>query len=186
MRLGYADPPYPGMSAKHYKDHPDYAGEVDHAELLKRLDGDYDGWLLHTSSVALPEIIAAATGGGVVGYRVMAWVKPFCAFKRNVSVAYAWEPVLVKAARKPVVSGRIVMRDWVSESMTMKKGLTGVKPEAVCRWAFEMLGAEPDDELDDLFPGTGAVMTAWLAWCRDVAGIQGNSQLSLFAEATDG
>ena len=35
--------------------------------------------------------------------RVMAWVKGFAAFKRNVSVAYAWEPVIVKAARKPVV-----------------------------------------------------------------------------------
>jgi uncharacterized phage protein (TIGR02220 family) len=47
------------------------------------------------------------------GARVMAWVKGFAAFKRNVSVAYAWEPVIVKPARKPVVSKRLVMRDWV-------------------------------------------------------------------------
>jgi hypothetical protein len=93
--------------------------------------------------------------------RVMAWVKPFAAFKRNVSVAYAWEPVLVKAVRKPVVSGRVVMRDFISEPITMKRGLTGAKPEAVCRWAFEVVGAEPDDELVDLFPGSGAVTRAW-------------------------
>jgi hypothetical protein len=33
-----ADPPYPGQSKKHYADHPDYAGEVDHAELVERLE----------------------------------------------------------------------------------------------------------------------------------------------------
>ena len=99
------------------------------------------------------------------GARWMAWVKGFAAFKRNVSVAYAWEPVIVKAARKPVVSKRLVMRDWIQESITMKKGLTGVKPEAVCHWAFEMAGAHPDDGLIDLFPGTGAVTKAWGTWC---------------------
>jgi hypothetical protein len=30
----------------------------------------------------------------------MAWVKPFAAFKRNVRVAYAWEPVIVKPERR--------------------------------------------------------------------------------------
>lgn len=162
--VAYADPPYPGQSLKHYGDHPDYAGEVDHAELIDRMDSTYDGWLLHTSSVALPSILPLCPSG----VRIMAWVKPFAAFKRNVSVAYAWEPVIVKAARKPVVSGRIVMRDWVSESITLKRGLTGAKPEAVCRWAFEMLGLEPQDVLVDLFPGTGAVSAAWQAWQADV------------------
>jgi hypothetical protein len=96
----------------------------------------------------------------------MAWVKPFAAFKRNVSVAYAWEPVIVKAVRKPVVSGRVVMRDYVAEPMTMKRGLTGAKPAAVCRWAFEVVGAEPTDDFSDLFPGSGAVSAAWDDWCR--------------------
>jgi len=94
----------------------------------------------------------------------MAWVKPFAAFKRNVSVAYAWEPVLVKPARKPVVSGRLVMRDWISEAITLRRGLTGAKPEPVCHWLFEVLGARPDDDLDDLYPGTGAVTAAWVSW----------------------
>lgn len=167
-RIGYADPPYPEQSAKHYKDHPDYAGEVDHIELLQRLESEYEGWLLHTSSTALPTIHKIAEYLGVGPYRTMVWVKTFAAFKRNVSVAYAWEPVLVKPVRKPVVTGRIVMRDWISEPITMKKGLTGAKPEKVCFWAFEMLGAEPDDDLDDLYPGTGAVKNAWEKW-REIA-----------------
>jgi hypothetical protein len=167
-RFAYADPPYPGQSAKHYQDHPDYAGEVDHAELLQRLDADYDGWILHTSSTALQQIDYLAMDLGITGYRIMPWVKTFAAFKRNVSVAYAWEPVLIKAVRKPEVSGRIVMRDWIAEPITLRRGLVGAKPEAICRWAFEMAGAKPVDELHDLYPGTGAVMKAWQRWRSEI------------------
>ena len=91
-------------------------------------------------------------------------MKGFAAFKKNVSVAYAWEPVIIKSARKPVVSGRIVMRDWIQESITLKRGLTGAKPEKVCHWAFELLGSRPEDDLADLYPGTGAVSAAWQTW----------------------
>lgn len=161
LRIGYADPPYPGC-AHLYKDHPDYAGEVDHAALIGRLQREFDGWVLHTSAAA--HAIALLAPLVPEGARWMAWTKPFAAFKRNVSVAYAWEPVIVKPARKPVVSKRLVMRDWVAESITMKRGLTGAKPEAVCHWAFEMVGARPEDELVDLFPGTGAVAQAWRTW----------------------
>lgn len=163
MRIAYADPPYPGQSAKHYGDHEDYAGEVDHNALAGRFH-DFDGWVLHTSSVALPFVLDALCVQEHDDWRVMAWVKPFAAFKRNVSVAYAWEPVIVKAARKPEVTGRCVMRDWIAEPITLQRGLAGAKPEAVCRWAFEVVGAAPDDELDDLFPGTGAVTAAWENW----------------------
>ena len=168
MRIGYADPPYPGQAKLHYGDHPDYAGEVDHAELLARLDDEYDGWCLHTSSVALPVLLGYATAIGIDGYRIMAWVKPFAAFKRNVSVAYAWEPVLVKPARKPVVTGRMVMRDFMSESITLRRGLSGAKPERVCHWLFEVMGCQPDDELHDMYPGSGAVSRAWESWSQSL------------------
>ena len=176
MRIAYADPPYIGC-AHLYKDHPDYAGEVDHVELLQRLDRDYDGWILHASAPSLPTVLHIAEEYGVGPYRVMPWVKPFAAFKRNVSVAYAWEPVLVKAARKPVVTKEVVMRDWrmaedgdphlpdwIAESITMKKGLTGAKPVKVIEWLFHVVGAEREDELVDLYPGTGIVGETWKAW----------------------
>jgi len=162
-RIGYADPPYPGLSAKHYGNHIDFAREVDHVQLLGKLAHEYDGWVLHTSSVALADVLHAAREVGAA-HRLMAWVKPWAAFKRNVSVAYAWEPILVAAARKPEITGRMVMRDWFSEPMTMRRGLTGAKPERLCHWLFEMLGAHPSDELDDLFPGSGAVSRAWDTW----------------------
>lgn len=70
----------------------------------------------------------------------------------------------MKAARKPVVSKRRVMRDWIECPITLRRGLTGAKPEAVCHWAFEIAGCRPEDELVDLFPGTGAVSRAWQTW----------------------
>lgn len=162
MKIGYADPPYIGC-AHLYKDHADFAGEVDHKKLIDKLMSKYDGWVLHASATPL-SIATLAPLVEKTGARWMSWVKGFAAFKKNVSVAYAWEPVIVKAARKPVVSKRLVMRDWIQESITLKRGLTGAKPEAVCHWAFEMVGARPEDSLDDMFPGTGAVSKAWSTW----------------------
>jgi hypothetical protein len=163
MKIGYADPPYIGC-AHLYRDQESYAGEVDHAELIERLQSDYDGWVLHAAATPKSMAVLAPLVEKIEGARWMSWVKGFAAFKKNVSVAYAWEPVIVKAARKPVVSKRLVMRDWIQESITLRKGLTGAKPEAVCHWAFEMVGAHPDDELIDLYPGTGAVTKAWVTW----------------------
>jgi hypothetical protein len=174
MKIGYADPPYPGC-AHLYREHPDYAGEVDHAALLERLEREFDGWVLHT--LATREALSVLAPLVPEGARWMGWFKPFAAFKRNVSVAYAWEPLIVKAARKPVVSKRAIYRDFIEEpeesgikeSITFRRGLTGAKPEKVCHWAFEMVGAEPGDELHDLFPGTGAVTRAWHSWRRQFA-----------------
>lgn len=157
--MAFADPPYPGQAKKHYADHPDYAGEVDHAQLIERLERDYpDGWALSTSSPALRDILPLCPPE----VRVMAWVKPFCAFKRNVRVAYAWEPVLVRVAER--LPGAEPTRDFIAESITMKRGLTGVKPERFCHWLFAAMGLRPTDQLDDLFPGSGAVARAWERW----------------------
>lgn len=173
--LAVADPPYPGC-AHLYAAHPDFAGEVDHKVLLERLQDEFDGWVLHTHVPGLR--LMERSGWLPEDIRIGAWFKSFAAFKANVPVAYVWEPVIIKAARKPVVSGRQVMRDvieaaeiecpGVKESITLRKGLTGVKPERVCHWAFEVMGALPTDELHDLFPGTGAVMNAWTTWRNDI------------------
>lgn len=168
LRLGYADPPYLGCCGLYDHHHPDglcWDDLTTHEALFARLEESYDGWVVHASSPSLPLLLPLVPAGA----RIMAWVKPFAAFKRNVPVAYAWEPVIVKAARKPVVSGRVKpLRDWLAESITLKKGLTGAKPEKVCRWMFECLGAQPQDDLVDLYTGTGAVSAAWSGWQADV------------------
>lgn len=164
MRIGYLDPPYIGMAKLKYGSHPDYAGEVDHYKLLEST-AQYDGWVLHLSSPTLPEILGYATELKLE-YRIMAWTKTWCTFRRNVPVAYAWEPILVHEARRPVVDPQrpVVMRDWYACRMAMRKGLTGAKPAELCHWLFCVLGAEPTDELIDVFPGSGAVTDAWKTW----------------------
>jgi len=161
MRFAYADPPYLGQGAKLYgKHHPEAArwDSLDaHAELLTQLHRDYaDGWAYSLSSTTLRAILPVAP----LGVRVGAWVKPFCAFKPNVNPAYAWEPVLFMGGRK---RGRDVptARDWCSANITLRRGLTGAKPDVFSLWLFDLLGMQPGDEFVDLFPGTGAVSRAW-------------------------
>lgn len=158
LTIAYADPPYPGM-ARLYRGHPDYAGEVDHAALIARLESEFDGWVLHTASTTLRSVLPLCPDGT----RLAAWVKPFASFKPGVDPAYAWEPVLWRGGRKRPRSVPTI-RDWIAEPITLRRGLTGAKPEAVVWWACEMLGMHADDTLVDLFPGSGAVGRAWEAW----------------------
>lgn len=152
MKFAYADPPYIGQAKKHYSADPRCA-EVDHAALINTLVTEYqDGWALSLSSPSLQQIIALCP----VDVRVMAWVKPFCAFEANVNPAYAWEPVIVKGGRKRTRE-QLTVRDWLAESITLRKGLTGAKPKEFCYWLFDVLNIQPGDTLDDLFPGTGIV-----------------------------
>ena len=159
MKFAYADPPYPGHTKRGlYKADPRCA-EVDHAELIARLVEQYpDGWALSTSSPALRDVLPLAPRDT----RVMAWVKPFASFKPGVNPGYCWEPVLVRGGRK---MGRDLptVRDYVAANILLKKGCAGAKPEQFCRWLFNVLGAQPGDELDDLFPGSGMVTATWRA-----------------------
>lgn len=161
MRVAIADPPYIGQSAKHYKNHPDYAGEVDHAELVERLCRDYDAWALCCSSPSLKTILALCPDD----VRVMAWVKPFCSFKPGVGVAYAWEPVIVRGGR-PRTREQPTIRDWVSANITLERGLVGVKPDEFSFWLFEVLNLNADDQIEDLFPGSSAISRVWESWKR--------------------
>lgn len=164
MRVAYADPPYVGQAKARYQ-----CAEIDHAELIKRLDSEYDAWALSCSSPSLPQILQYCPPD----IRIAAWVKPFCVFKPNVNPAYAWEPVIFKGARK---RGRTepTVRDWVQANIILKRGLCGAKPEAFSMWLFNLLGLLPTDDFQDLFIGTGAVTKAWEKYsgstCRECTG----------------
>lgn len=178
MRFAYADPPYPGMARKRYRDHPDFAGEVDHRELVDRLESEFpDGWALSTSTVALRDVLelcpAAERARGRTrpgtGVRIAAWCKPMHQIL-PLSVQYAWEPVIVRGGRQ--LPGRIPeVRDYVVASPTPwhakrrhPTSIVGTKPPEFCHWLFDVLGAQAGDELADLFPGSGAVGRAWREW----------------------
>lgn len=185
LRIAYADPPYLGQSKKHYSGTTDINGvtwageEVDHAALIERLEADYDGWALSASSPSL-RVIAPLLPEGV---RFEAWIKPFAAFKRNVRVAYAWEPVVVK--EPPRLAGAVPTRDFVVEPITLKRGLTGAKPERFAFWLFNVLGLRPDDEFHDLFPGSGAMTDAWTKW-SDLGGPKLKQSIKVANEFLEG
>ena len=148
MKFAYADPPYIGVAHRY----PEKT-EVDHDELISRLSCEYpDGWALSCSSPSLMQIMAILDTQGV-SFRIMAWVKPFAAFKVNVGVAYAWEPVIVHGGRSRSRE-QTTVRDWFSAPITLKRGLVGAKPESFCRWILDVLNFLPGDTIDDLFPGT--------------------------------
>lgn len=161
-RLAYADPPYPGL-AWYYRGHPDYAGEVDHGELIRRLS-TYDGWALSTSAAALPAVLALCPPG----VRVAAWhrgERP----ARSWRPLNAWEPVVYAGARRvdpATLDGRRVdsLVCGVAPLTTLPGRVVGTKPAAFSRWLFDLLGAQRGDVFDDLYPGSGAVGRAWLAY----------------------
>lgn len=157
MRFAYADPPYYGSAKKLYgKHHPDAAAYDTleaHKALIYRLEDEFpDGWALSMTSGNLHDILPLTPRDT----RIAAWVKPFAIFKPGVNPGYTWEPVLFRGGRKGDRT-RATVRDHFSCNITLKKGLTGAKPEAVCDWILDLLGFEPGDELTDIFPGTGVM-----------------------------
>lgn len=166
MRFAYADPPYLGMGKMYASRHPEAMAWDDpemHRALINRLGDEYsDGWAMSLHTPSLRTILPMCPPD----VRVGSWVKPFASFKPGVRVAYAWEPIIFRGGRR---GGRHndTVRDWVAANITMRRGFPGAKPREFCRWVFEVLGAEPGDTLDDLFPGSGAVGVAWAEYLGD-------------------
>lgn len=181
IRFAYADPPYPGKARKYYRDHADFAGEVDHAELIELLEDEFpDGWALSTSAAALPEILPlcpepksrGSAGGGLRRqFRLLAWCKPLSQPGGAPAPSFGWEPIILRGGRGDAQLA--YPRDWLvcsPELYTLRPKpddyVTGAKPPGFCRWLFTCAGLRPDDELVDLFPGSNAVALEWERWQR--------------------
>lgn len=164
MKFAYADPPYFGLAEKFYgKLHPDAAAYdriETHRDLVARLCDEYqDGWAMSLHTPALKHILPLCPDSA----RVMAWVKPFASFKLNVGVAYAWEPVIVNGGRKRTRE-QLTVRDWCAANITLMRGFQGAKPEAFTYWILSVLNVQDGDEVDDIFPGSGAVGASVEKW----------------------
>jgi hypothetical protein len=155
QRFAFADPPYPGLSRRYYRHEASYEGEVDHRELVDRLQaGGYLGWALSTSSRALRDVLPLCPASA----RVCAWVKPIGASPRTHGLHNCWEPLIVVGGRRR----RPGVRDWLAAQPARHEGeLPGRKPQAFCQFLFSCLGMVPGDLLDDLYPGTGIIGRAW-------------------------
>lgn len=192
LRLAYADPPYPGRSRKYYGEHPDFAGEVDHAALLSQL-ATYDGWALSTAADALQQVLALCPPG----VRVAAWHRGARPNRRATRPLNAWEPVIYYGGRGAQVRvgydpSRLPgvaedLRDMSCRTVVQHDGrmrtdslvhiarprttdpgrVVGAKSATFARWVFELLGATAHDELHDIFPGSGGIARAWNTYTRE-------------------
>jgi hypothetical protein len=156
MRLAYADPPYPGCAHLY----PEKT-EVDHVALIERLQ-EFDGWALSTNENALQYVLGICPPD----VRILAWCKtnapPF--FDHPIR---SWEPVLMMPARdaKPSIPVRSFLMTGAPTGSHQQGEITGQKHQPFCEWVIRCLGAERDDTLDDLFPGTGIMGQTWERWC---------------------
>lgn len=160
MRFAYADPPYPELARRYY-DHD----EVNHAELIARLVRDFpDGWALSTSSKALRLVLSLVPHDVTVDVAV--WVNGSRPGVRAHQARDAYEVVLIAGGRPLELGAKDALDNVLvwhrnARQRTHPGALIGMKPAAFCEWLFRMLGAEPGDELVDMFPGSGAVSRAW-------------------------
>jgi hypothetical protein len=202
-RIAYADPPYPGKSKRYYGDHPDYAGEVDHAALVASLAADYDAWALSTSAAALQPVLEVCPPG----VRVAAWFRGARANKAARLPINGWEPVIyggqlirrVSPAQHDAIGAvasasratrRADPHDASSQpggrvdSLVFRPGarttdparVTGAKPATFCRWLFELLDAQPGDEFVDVFPGSNGVARAWEVYASRATSLDASSR----------
>ena len=182
MKFAYADPPYFGCAVRHYGDRPDAAvyDTIDgHKALIERLVAEYpDGWALSMTSGNLRDLLPLCPREA----RTAVWAKPFASFKPNVGVAYAWEPVVLCGGRKRTRE-QPTIRDWFTANITLERGLTGAKPHKFVMRVLDLLNAQPDDEIDDIFPGSGAVAASIDGW-REGHGVIPTTGV-LFAEAAE-
>lgn len=155
LRFAYADPPYPGLASRYYRNEPTYAGEVDHASLIDRLmTAGYSGWALSTSARALRDILPLCPPE----VRICAWMKPRGVPPATHGLHSVWEPLIVLEGRKLRPGHADIL---IAHAARGGGILPGRKPVAFCAWLFRCLGMLPGDTLDDLFPGTGIVSAAW-------------------------
>jgi hypothetical protein len=157
MKFAYADPPYFKQGKRLYGKLHDQAdiwdGKQAHWDLIDHLMTEYpDGWALSCNPADLTWIIKHD------GIRICAWTKTFHQI-RPVTNQYAWEAVLLYGGRI-VYKRKPMVRDWLSCSTAMKKGLVGAKPNAFNQWILDLLNYEKGDTLDDLFPGSNSMQKA--------------------------
>lgn len=160
VRLAYADPPYVGLARRYYGEEPTYAGEVDHAALLAQL-ATYAGFALSCSSRSIPLLSSYALDAGISDVRLAIWHR-----HRPWSGASGYEGVLFRRAR-PSATPDVLLGVGQARRPTHPEDVIGMKPPAFSAWLFGLMGAQPGDVLDDLFPGSGLVARAWRQWAGE-------------------
>jgi hypothetical protein len=173
-RLCIADPPYLGRAVRWYgaggcgdgggkgqaDNHPDaylWDDPKTHIQLVHDLQQNYDGWCIAMSVHSLSTYMSAVETDSRNGIRVCVWHKP-SAVTSGSRITNTWEPVLVKVPkeRRGWNSGGAKMCDVLTAN-PLRSNFVGAKPREWTMWVLDLMGYRPDDEVTDMFAGSGAV-----------------------------
>lgn len=181
MRFAIADPPYLGRAHRHYgirpgvgvefgsgpsraasgrqpskratSEHPD-ASEWDqperHQEMVDELVVAFDGFAIAMHRTSLSHYLA---------WLPDAWVAVWHDTRMpagGARIVGAWEPVLVQTPKMTRRGRGMNVRD-VLVAPHPEVAHLGAKPRAWTAWVIDMLGVGDDDEVVDMFPGSGLV-----------------------------
>lgn len=161
MSFAFADPPYPGRAHLYPEN-----SEVDHAALIDRLTREFpNGWALSTAADALRDVLALCPSE----VRVASWHRRSrpTSSKRALS---AWEPVILSGGRQLALGESQTLTDALTDQSrhhAFPGAMIGMKTPAFAEWIFRQLGARPNDQLTDLYPGSGAIQKAWAFFIGD-------------------
>lgn len=158
----YGDGPRSSTDAPRADLHPEAAKWDDlsaHRALLLHLVDNYDGWALATTPDGL-----GAYHPLPVNAQIMCWHRP-TAMPGGGRLIERWEPVIVfiPEERRSRAGVRVsnVLTAVAPSAHGSRSSFVGAKPPVWTRWVLDALGYDAaTDDLDDLFPGSGAVTAA--------------------------
>jgi hypothetical protein len=176
-RLCIADPPYLGRAVRWYgqggcgngrgegqaDNHPEahiWDNPETHRQLVRTLNNEFDGWAIALSVHSLSTYLEVIETDSRNGIRVCVWHKP-SAVTSGSRITNHWEPVIIKVPtdRKGWSSGLPRISDVVSIPPP-RSNFVGAKPLEWTHWVLDLLGYTDDDEVVDMFNGSGAVKAA--------------------------
>lgn len=158
----YGEGPRAASDAPRADIHPD-AGKWDdlsaHRELLLHMVQNYDGWAIATTPDGL-----GAYHPLPINAQIMAWHRP-TAMPGGGRLIERWEPVIVYIPEERRTREGMRVSNVLTANAPSARGrgrsFVGSKPPAWTRWVLDALGYDPaSDQIDDLFPGSGAVAAA--------------------------
>jgi hypothetical protein len=176
MKFAIADPPYLGSAYRWYgingrakgkglgraDQHPEaqlWDKPEKHIELAKKLLNNYDGFAIALTSHSLSTYLSVIQTERENGIRILVWIKP-ASLPSGSRITQSYEPVIVKIPkdRKGRKSGK-QMVDYLIQAAP-RNGFAGSKPKEWTYWVLDALGVTKEDEIIDLFNGSGSVSQA--------------------------
>lgn len=176
LKFCIADPPYLGRAVRYYgaggcgmgngigqaDNHPEawkWDDPQTHIDLVHYLNTNFDGWAIAMSVHSLSTYLQVIETDSRNGIRVCTWVKP-SAVTSGSRIKNNWEPVIIKVpqSRRGYKDGQ-----KISDVLTAnppRNGFMGAKPMLWTHWVVDLMGATENDQITDLFYGSGAVSNA--------------------------